>query len=122
MLLLSVSGFLSGNLKAQSTFNEYMIATGKLTLYAGDTIQFLTGSLSGQFVHVFYMVGSFQKRRAPFSSGYYSELIIDHFLRRKDKGLLKTYTVMAIPNRPQWEVWALLDEALNQNEIKLKSR
>jgi len=125
MKVLIISLLLVGCLtrvNAQKKFDYYQTIYEEFELRAGDTIQFLEGSLGGQFVHVFYMVGKVQKRKATFSSGFYTELVIDHFLERKEKGEKKIYAVMGIPNKPKWLVWALLDEALDQKEIKLKSK
>ena len=106
--------------KAQKKFYQYKKSSGDLVLNAGDTIEFLKGSLGGQFVHVFYMVGKIQKRKATFSSGFYSALIIDYFIGKKEKGEVVTYAVMSIPNKPKWSVWARVNEAINQKEIRLK--
>ena len=113
LLLLSLS------MKAQK-ISIYQTVDGKTTLSKGDTIQFLEGSLGGQFVHVFYMVGKVQKRRATFSGGYYTELIISHFLQKKERGEKKVYAVMGTPNKQKWFVWAEVEEALKEKEIRLK--
>ena len=98
----------------------YQTMDGKTTLSKGDTVQFLKGSLGGQFVYVFYMVGKVQKRKATFSGGYYTELIINHFLQKKERGEKKVYAVMGIPNKQKWFVWAEVEEALKEKEIRLK--
>ena len=121
-LLVLLTGLLYNSVNAQNKLTEYTTGDGKMILHAGDTIQFLKGSLGGRFVHVFFLVGTFQRQKATFSTDYYSELIIDHFIKKKENGVVHTYAVMNIPNKPKWEVWALLDDALNQNEIKLKHR
>lgn len=122
LILILLTLIIISDLIAQKKISRYQTENGDLVLVEGDTIEFLEGSLGGQFVHVFFMVGKIQKRKATFSTNYYTELIINHFLQRKEKGKTITYAVMNIPNKPKWFVWARLDEALDNGEIKLKSR
>ena len=121
IIALLFMGFLIFDIKAQPRSVEYRSDDRTHELHSGDTICFLNGSLGGQFVHVFYMVGNIQKRKATFSAGFYTELIIDHFQVRKEKGVSRTYAVMNIANKPGWSVWAMLDDALVHKEIKIKS-
>ncbi len=105
---------------AQGKFYEYESETGNITVNAGDTVVFKQSSLNGAYAHVFFNVGSIQKRRASFTSDYYSELVVDHFLRRKEDGESKVFAVLAVPNKPKWFVWVRLEDALATKEIEIK--
>ncbi len=118
MILMVLSLSERGDLKAQK-ISTYKTMDGK-TLQSGDTVQFLEGSLGGQFVHVFFMVGSLQKRKATFSREYYSELIISHFINKKKRD--EIYMVMGIPNKSKWFVWAEVEAALKTKEIMVKEQ
>jgi len=123
ILLFTVIIWITGSsVKAQKEITEYTSDNGSIFLHTGDTVEFLEGSLGGSFVHVFFMVGKIHKRKATFSKDYYTELLIDHFVQRREKGEMKTYAVMKIPNKPKWHIWALLDEAIIGKETKIKSK
>tara|TARA_B100000989_G_scaffold224802_1_gene172161 strand:- start:102 stop:479 length:378 start_codon:yes stop_codon:yes gene_type:complete len=104
---------------AQKGMENYEMNDGTV-VNSGDTIVFTGGSLGGQYVNVFFMVGNLQKRKANFNDVFHSQLIIDHFLERKEDGEIKVFAVMEVPNQPKWHVWARLEEALKTSEITIK--
>ncbi|XOV91530.1 MAG: hypothetical protein ACFHWX_15110 [Bacteroidota bacterium] len=118
-LLITAIAILTFQCLAQKGMSSYEISDGSM-LNAGDTIEFTGGSLGGQYVHVFFMVGKLQKRKANFNDVFHSQLIIDHFLKRKEDGEIKIFAVMEVPNQPKWYVWARLEEAIDSNEITIK--
>lgn len=105
--------------QAQKRLDQYTTSENEV-INSGDTVRFLEGSLGGAFDHVFYMVGKVQKRRATFTSGFYSELVIDHFLSRREADGEVVYAVMKVPNKPKWYVRAQVDKALAAKEIEIK--
>ena len=118
-ILITVMAVLNFQCIAQKGMESYGISNGT-TVNAGDTIVFTGGSLGGQYVHVFFMVGNLQKRKANFNDVFHSQLIIDHFLEKKEDGEIKVFAVMEVPNQPKWYVWARLEEALRSSEITIK--
>ncbi len=111
--------FLNLGCQAQKKLTDYQL-NDDIVVNAGDTIVFTGGSLGGQYVNVFFMVGKLQKRKAAFNDVFHSQLIIDHFLERKEDGEIKAFAVMDVPNQPKWYVWARLEEAIDSNEISIK--
>ena len=105
--------------QAQKKLMGYELNDGTM-INQGDTIEFTGGSLGGQYVNVFFMVGKLQKRKANFNDVFHSQLIIDHLLERKEDGEIKVFAVMEVPNQPKWHVWARLEEALKTSEITIK--
>ena len=91
-----------------------------LPMFVAPKHQFLEGSLGGVFEHVFYMVGQVQKRKATFTSGFYSALLISHFLTKKEKGQEVVYAVLEVPNKPKWVVWVRIEEAIKSNEVEIR--
>ncbi|MEQ8878622.1 MAG: hypothetical protein RLQ12_03275 [Cyclobacteriaceae bacterium] len=112
-------GLLVSGCQAQKKLADYQLKDG-IMVNAGDTVVFTGGSLGGQYVNVFFMVGRLQKRKAAFNDVFHSQLIIDHFLEIKEDGEIKAFAVMDVPNQPKWYVWARLEEALDSNEISIK--
>ncbi|MEQ8552114.1 MAG: hypothetical protein RIC06_10495 [Cyclobacteriaceae bacterium] len=118
-LLITALAILTFQCFAQKELESYEMNDGTV-VNSGDTIVFTGGSLGGQYVHVFFMVGKLQKRKANFNDVFHSQLIIDHFLERKEDGEIKVFVVMEVPNQPKWYVWARLEEAIDSNEITIK--
>ncbi|MEQ8880976.1 MAG: hypothetical protein RLQ12_15140 [Cyclobacteriaceae bacterium] len=118
-LLITAIAILTFQCFAQRGMSSYEISDGSM-LNAGDTVVFTGGSLGGQYVHVFFMVGKLQKRKANFNDVFHSQLIIDYFLEKKEDGEVKVFAVMEVPNQPKWYVWARMEEAIDSNEITIK--
>lgn len=102
----------------QKKFSRYQPTGKDYVLEVGDTLHFLEGALGGQFVHVYSLFGKAPPVRAPFQ-GNGSALLIDHFRRKKDEGVLKTYAVCKVPNVKNVVVYTDVDSALLAEEIKI---
>lgn len=118
-LLNTALAILAFQCVAQKGMESYEMSDGS-TLNAGDTIVFTGGSLGEQYMHVFFMVGNLQKRKAPFNDAFHTQLIIDHFLKKKEEGEVRAFAVMEVPNQPKWYVWARLEEGIKAKEIAIK--
>ena len=114
-LLAAASG------QAQSRMESYRLA-GERVLQAGDTLYFGWGSISGQFAHIYFRVGRFQKRKAAFSMETLGVawLPIHHFATKKVGDQPQVHAVMELPHRPKWEVWVELEAAFKKTEINIK--
>ncbi len=123
MKVLIISLLLVGCLtrvNAQKKFDHYQTMVEGFELRAGDTIQFLKGSLGGQFVHVYTLWGRTPPTRAAFQ-GANSKMLIDYFKRKKNRGVEKVYAVSKIPNVKNVLVYTEIESALKSKEIKFEN-
>lgn len=104
----------------QKKFKSYQPVGKDYVLQVGDTLHFLEGALGGQFVHVYSLFGKAPPVRAPFQ-GNGSALLIDHFRRKKNDGVLTVYAVCKVPNVKNMVVYTAIDDALLAKEIKINT-
>lgn len=115
LIILMLTLVQVGSCIAQKKIDQYRTADG-LVLNSGDTIEFLEGSLGGQFVHVFTMWGKTPPVKAAFQ-GPGTKLIIEYFRMKKKED--NTYAISKIPNVKNVWVWTDIESALRSREINL---